>query len=235
MHEILTEIDVSPDFLKDDAIKKYANNTQFKKLLSIIFDPRIEWDLPSGMPPHKRDETIPPDYSYTTLGQELRTMYVFFKPSPLLNNLRRESRYIQLLESLHYTEADLLTAIKDGKFSNHYPTITMELVYRNFPDVFNMDGIFARNEYVFLIGEISSNGGHYEKILSKEELELKSHHYFITFKWLKNILTGEYLVEPKPEKIPNDKPVEPIAKKVVAKTEKVAPKEKSPGRPRKKT
>jgi hypothetical protein len=53
------------------------------------------------------------------------------------------------LESLHYTEADLLIAIKDGKFNNLFPPITAKFLWHNIPEVFAMDGILT-NDYRFL-------------------------------------------------------------------------------------
>lgn len=142
LHEICQEISTAVEFEKVEVLNKHKNNTRFKKFLSIVFDPRITWDLPSGVPPYKRDETIPPDYAYTNLGVELRTMYVYFSPSPLHNKVKRESRFIELLENLHYTEADLLCNVKDGRFLHVYPGITIKFLLENWPDVFYMDGIF---------------------------------------------------------------------------------------------
>ena len=77
MHEIMQEISSTPEFERRAVIQTYINNSLFKKMVSIIYDPRIEWDLPEGMPPHKRDETIPPDLAFTTLVMELKSLQKF--------------------------------------------------------------------------------------------------------------------------------------------------------------
>lgn len=194
MYEIFTEIDIAPEFLKEETLRKHGNNTQFKKMLSIIFDPRIEWDLPEGMPPHKRDETIPPDYAYTTLGRELKGMYVFFKPSPMKNNLKREMRYIELLEALHYTEADLITWIKDGKFCDKFQTITHDLIFKVFPDIFIAMGIFATGEYVMVEGKTRA-GSDFKKIVKKSDFAENPSEYFGGYTWVRDIISGEFYKE----------------------------------------
>lgn len=150
IHEILTHISIAPEFEKESVAKLYADNTPFKKFMSMVYDPRIAWDLPEGMPPHKRDETIPPDMAYTTLMMELKTMYVYFAPSPLKNKVRREARFIEMLESLHYKEADLIVAVKDAKFDYYYPGVTRPFMIKMFPDVFTFDGLFLSGEWLAL-------------------------------------------------------------------------------------
>lgn len=215
MHEILQKINIAPDFEKYEVASKYVNHTTFKKLLSIIFDPRIEWDLPEGMPPHKRDETIPPDYAYSTLAMELKTLYIYMKPSPLHDKVRRETRFIELIESLHYTETDLLIAIKDGKYNKYYPGADLKLMMEIFPESFRFDGIFDRGEWLALHIK-RNNGGHIsDKVIfiKPEELE----HILTVDKtafYIKNWHTGEIYKdkqkqdEPKkPEKEPKPKPI----------------------------
>ncbi len=148
IHEMLHDISIAPSFEKDSTILKFASNSYLKKFLSIVYNPSIEWDLPPGMPPHKRDETVPPDLSYTTLSVELKTLYVYFKPSPLRDNVKRESRFIEMLEALHYTESDLIVAVKDGKFDKRYPGISKLKLMQLVPEIFAMDGIFQRGEWL---------------------------------------------------------------------------------------
>ena len=49
--------------------------------------------------------------------------------------MKRESLFIELLESLHYTEAELICLIKDGKLTEKYPSITEKLVRETFPNL----------------------------------------------------------------------------------------------------
>ena len=49
--------------------------------------------------------------------------------------MKRESLFIEFLESLHYTEAELICLIKDGKLNEKYPSITESLVRKIFPEL----------------------------------------------------------------------------------------------------
>ena len=70
-----------------------------------------------------------------TLRSEMRRMYVFTKFSEVTSKLRREQLFVQLLESIHPSEAKLLLAMKDQRIDNLYPKFTAEFVKKHFPDV----------------------------------------------------------------------------------------------------
>lgn len=193
MHEIFYDISIAPEFEKVNVALKYKNNSPFKKLLSMIYDPRIEWDLPEGEPPYKRDETIPPDYAYTSLAMELKPMYVFFKPSPLHSVVKRENRFIQLLESLHYKESDLLIAIKDKKFDNFYSGVDFKFLYSVFPECFYYDGLFSQGEWFIIELKTTNHGIINENVKIVHKSYLDNINAAVLF--VKNVLTGEVIKE----------------------------------------
>ena len=84
-------------------------------MLQINFNPDVKLHLPEGHPPHKRDDKIPEGYSETNLFQEFRRMYIWLDPNINLSKMKKEQLFIQMLEGIHWTEADDLCLAKDKK------------------------------------------------------------------------------------------------------------------------
>jgi hypothetical protein len=86
-----------------------ANNTgALQDIIRGTFDPRIEWLLPTGSPPPytpNLPQSIP-----SNLIKECTKLAYMVKggKGPELLQLRRESMFIQLLESVHPEDAKLL-------------------------------------------------------------------------------------------------------------------------------
>lgn len=111
------------------ALQKERGNAALLTVLQGAFDPRIEWLLPEGVPPFKKNDL--PDLE-SVLYAEIRKIYLFVKGgNDNLKPLRRESLFIQLLESCAPADADLLCAIKDKKMP--YKGIDAKLVKEAFP------------------------------------------------------------------------------------------------------
>lgn len=107
-----------------------ANNSPaLQMILKYAFDPAIVWDLPDGSPPYK---PCPYPAQEMRLMAEARRLYLFIKGgNPNLTKLKRESLYIELLESIHPDDAVLLNAVKDKKIP--YKGINVKLVKEAFP------------------------------------------------------------------------------------------------------
>ena len=98
-------------------------------ILKYAYDPNIVWDLPEGEPPYK---PCPFPAQEMRLFAEIRRLYLFIKGgNPNLTKLRRETLFIELLESVHPSDAKVLVAIKDKKLP--YKGITAKLVKEAFP------------------------------------------------------------------------------------------------------
>lgn len=122
--EILSEINQDPSLLS-----KYRDNSALKIVFQYAFDPEKKFDLPEGKPPFKPD-AAPIGMAPAILMQELRRFYIFEKAKDL-PRIRKETLFIQLLESVHPTEAELLIAIKDQTLNKLYKKITHKLVFEN--------------------------------------------------------------------------------------------------------
>lgn len=103
-------------------------------LLKINFDPAVKMQLPEGVPPYKK-EGVPMGLADTNLYKEMRRMYTWINPPPNLHKIKRETLFIQLLESINEKEAELICAVKDKTMVNLYPSITYELIVKTFPGI----------------------------------------------------------------------------------------------------
>lgn len=71
----------------------------------------------------------------TTIRKEFKNFYLFLKGgNDALNNLRRESMFINTLEGLHPLEAEILCLVKDKQLQTKYK-ITKEVVSGAYPDI----------------------------------------------------------------------------------------------------
>lgn len=119
--EVLKEINETPSKIKD-----YKGDAALNLLFKHAFNPELKFELPEGTPPFKPD-AAPIGMTPATFKQELRRLYVFCRKD--LPAIRRESLYVQLLEAIHPTEAEVLNHVKDQNLTKLYKNITHKLVY----------------------------------------------------------------------------------------------------------
>jgi hypothetical protein len=112
----------------------YKEDFAFKTILKCAFDKDYAFALPDGAPPFKPAEQ-PLGMTTANLRSEARRFYIFTKFSDVQQRLRREQLFVQILESIHPSEAKILIAVKDQQLDALYPKITAEFVKANFPDV----------------------------------------------------------------------------------------------------
>ena len=71
----------------------------------------------------------------TTLRAQTRNFYHFVRGGNAgLSGMRRESMFINLLQSVHPLEAEIMVLVKDGLLSDSY-NITKEVVSEAYPDI----------------------------------------------------------------------------------------------------
>ena len=72
---------------------------------------------------------------HTTIRREFKHFYRFIRGGDdRLNNLRRESMFINILEGLHPLEAEIVVLCKDKKLGEVYK-ITQDVVAQAYPDI----------------------------------------------------------------------------------------------------
>ena len=131
-HEILTKVNNAKDKAKKLEILRQYDSPSLRQILKGAFDPKIDWDLPKGAPPFIANEA-PVGTEHTYLDQEAKRLWHFVKGADAnLNKMRKETLFIQILEGLHKSEADLLINVKEKKLNNTYKGLTANLVKEAF-------------------------------------------------------------------------------------------------------
>jgi len=122
---------------KDSKIKvlRSYDTPVLKGILQINFNPDIKVYLPEGEPPFKKDTSIPTGYSETNLYTEFRRFYIWLNENINLTRARKEQLFVQLLEGIHWTEAEVVCLAKDKKLQTKYKSLKEDLVREAFPDV----------------------------------------------------------------------------------------------------
>ena len=147
---------------KIEVLKKY-DEFHLRTLFLWNFDTTIESALPEGDVPYQSygDQTsysgslttkmeedirsmhetgsfsmgVSDQQGRTTIRREVKNFYHFVKGgNDAMNNMRRESMFINILQGLHPLEAEIVCLVKDGNLSDRYK-ITRELVEEAYPDI----------------------------------------------------------------------------------------------------
>jgi len=120
--------------LKNDILSKNKRD-DVKALLIWNFDKQIKSAIPEGEVPYKKNEAPINSGGHTRLVHEWRTLYHYIKGgNNELSQMKREQMFIQLLESLHESEAELLMLIKDKKLQSKY-RITRAVAEQAYPEI----------------------------------------------------------------------------------------------------
>lgn len=106
-----------------------------KALLIWNFDKQIRSAIPEGEVPYKKNEAPINSGGHTRLVHEWRTLYNYVRGgNDKLSQMKRETMFIQLLEGLHESEAELLMLVKDKNLQSKY-RITRALVEEVFDEI----------------------------------------------------------------------------------------------------
>lgn len=127
--EILDELSKNPA-----KAVEYKDDFALKTIFKCSFDKEYKFVLPDGAPPF-REGAEPIGMTPANLRMDAKKLVVFTKFGGNVTRMRREQLYVQLLESVHKTEAALINAMKDQQLDALYPKITAEFVKKYFPDV----------------------------------------------------------------------------------------------------
>jgi len=134
MNEILDLIhEQETDEDKVKVLQQYANDA-LKTLLVWNYDESIISLLPTGEVPYQPNES-PLGVEHSSLRRDYKNLYNFVKGgNDSLSKIRRETIFIQILESLHPNEADVLVLVKDKKLEDKYD-IGFDVVKQAYPDI----------------------------------------------------------------------------------------------------
>lgn len=113
---------------KINYLRQFEDNNVLKTVLAGAFYEGIKWNLPPGEPPYRPCDPVNAE---SFLYGEARRLYLFCEGGPELTNLRRESLFIEMLESVHPKDALILLAMKEKKLP--YKGITKSIISKAFP------------------------------------------------------------------------------------------------------
>lgn len=111
----------------------------FKMILLWNYIPSIETNLPEGIPPYTPNDNDGDEYGSLWQYKELFRYFVKCEASKNINEVKKESLYIEMLEGVTAKEALVILAAKDGNL-NKISTLTNELIlessqlFANYPD-----------------------------------------------------------------------------------------------------
>ena len=134
LHEILELVNEQKTKAKKVQILKEYRDDSLTAILIWNFDESIESAIPEGQVPYKPNE-VPVGTDHTSLRREWKTLYHFVKGgNDKLNNLRRETMFVQMLEGLHPDEAAIVCLVKDKNLTDKYK-VTLDQVKEAYPDI----------------------------------------------------------------------------------------------------
>ena len=118
---------------KEDIVRLLREHSSLalKQILYYAFLDKGKW-YPKDLPPYS-PETAPDGLTMTSLFQETKRLYIF-KEAYSLPASRKDALLIQILESVHSTEATLVKELFDGTFSRAYG-IDRKAATDAFPDL----------------------------------------------------------------------------------------------------
>ena len=140
LHEIFTDVAEETSINKKVDILKDNDSQGLQVFLRCVFDDKIAWLIPDSKPPYEPNDAPEWDLADMRLEQEALKIGRFIQVDGQtpnqgrdLTKSRREELFIQLLEGLHPTEADLLLSGVKKKIK--YKGFTKRVVQKAFPDL----------------------------------------------------------------------------------------------------
>jgi len=127
--EILKQVSESKTKEEKLEILRKHDSATIRTILKYALDPNIKWDLPAGNPPYKPCQFLD---QQSMLYQETRRLYLFLEGGNTnLKPIKREALFINLLESVHPLDAEVLLAAKDKKLP--HKNITVNIINEAYP------------------------------------------------------------------------------------------------------
>ena len=130
--EILDKVHKAKTKTQKINILREHNSEALRMIIKASFDPKIEWAVPEGSVPFKRNEA-PAGTEHSVLAYESRKLWRFIKGADNATvQFKKEQMFIQMLEGLHESEADLLVAAKDKRLHQVYKGLSEPVVIEAF-------------------------------------------------------------------------------------------------------
>jgi len=132
LSEVLKKVHNAKTKDKKVEILKQYDCEPLRMVIKSSFDPNIVWLIPEGDVPFRANEAEE-GTEHTVLRKEARKMFNFIKGgNDTLAGFKRENMFIQMLEGLHISEAELVVNAKDKKLHQVYKGLSKEVVKEAF-------------------------------------------------------------------------------------------------------
>ena len=131
LYEMINEIDKADT--KDQRVKlvkEYSKYMCFQDWLRCLFDDRIEFLLPEGKPPYTPSNEAPPS-SWHKAHLDIK-YFVKGVGDNVMGQLKREMKFIHILESIHPEDA---TLVCDAFDKRNKTSLTKELIEEALPNL----------------------------------------------------------------------------------------------------
>jgi hypothetical protein len=141
LSEVLKKVHNAKTKDKKVAVLREHDSEPLRMVIKSSFDPNIEWEMPAGAVPYQANEA-PEGTEHNVLRRESRKLYRFIKGGdPALPRAKKENLFIQMLEGLHKSEAELIVNAKDKKLHQVYKGLSAAVV----KEAFDWNDDFIRN------------------------------------------------------------------------------------------
>lgn len=132
LSEVLKKVHNAKTKEKKVEILRQYDCEPLRMVIKSSFDPNVIWALPAGEVPFTANEAEE-GTEHTVLRKEARKLYNFVKGgNDSLAGFKRENMYIQMLEGLHKSEAELLIAAREKKLHQVYKGLSAAVVKEAF-------------------------------------------------------------------------------------------------------
>ena len=132
LSEVLKKVHNAKTKGKKVDILKEHDCEPLRMVIKSSFDPAIEWVLPAGEVPYTANEAKE-GTEHTVLRREVRKLYRFIKGGDdALASFKKEQMFIQMLEGLHISEAELIIAAKDKSLHKVFKGLSENVVKEAF-------------------------------------------------------------------------------------------------------
>lgn len=132
LSEVLKKVHNAKTKDKKIEILRENDHDSLRMIIKSSFDPKIEWLIPEGNVPFRVNEAEE-GTEHTVLRKEAKKLYRFVKGGDnTLPQFKRENIFIQMLEGLHKSEAQLIIDAKDKKLHQVYKGLSKEVVKEAF-------------------------------------------------------------------------------------------------------
>jgi len=114
-------------------ILRHYDSPALRSVLIWNFDDAVQSAVPEGEVPYRPNDA-PIGTEHSKLIHEWRKFNYFVKGINEIAQTKRETMFIQMLESLHESEAELMCLVKDKQLHKRFK-ITKVVVQDAFPDI----------------------------------------------------------------------------------------------------